>query len=1247
MRTRLLIAALLAVPVLVAVTPGTSEAATTALAPTGLRVDGQGIGLPAGEANPTLSWTVNDSGRAEAQTAYEIKLGSWDSGQVTSSTSTGVAYAGPALTGNSTYTWSVRTWNVQGQASPWSASATLDTGLFAAADWSAWWTQVPDGALVRGDFTIAKPVARARLYFSALGIVEPHLNGARVAPGEVLDSSVTDYRSRSLYRDLDVTAALVQGPNALTFMAGKGQYAGSPTFVAQLDVAYTDGTTGVFGTDPTWKAIAGPVTGDDFYNGETYDARKAVAGWDTAGFNDSAWPLAHAIAPASHPLSLAQGRAVTALDTTTCCGWSPAALTDGIDGSTDASEGYHSAIASVATSTKWVQTDLGSDQAIRQIRLFPARPTNDTAGDVIGAGFPVRYLVQVSDDPTFATATTVADRTTADQPNPGTAAVSLAVTATGRYVRVTATKLACAGTSCTFRLTELGVYGATPATVYSALTQLQVDTAPPTTVVTTLTPVQVTHPATGVRVYDFGQNITGWVTLTAAQPAGTTVDIRKGEILDASGQVTTANISFGTGDPPRQTDHYTFSGTGTESYAPHFNYSGFRYAQLTGLPDSATVTVTAQEEHTAVPTTGSFTSSSALLNSIQAAVAQTQLNGLQSIPEDCPTREKHGWLGDAGDSDVEAMANYDMQSFYSKWLGDVVTSLNPDGSIPSVAPANGGQSSWATDPAWGTAYPQIIWDDYLQYGSTAPITANYQYVKGWVNYLATIADSDHIIVNSPTSWGDDWVSTVSTPHDFFQTGFYYLDASLLAKMATVVGNAADAQTYSALATQIATGLNKRYFTASTGVYANGTQLAEAMPLVLGLVPAGSQQTVLADLISDITAHGNHVTTGFVGTTFVFQALGLYGRNDVALAIAERTDYPSFGYMVTNGPGTIWEKWPNSSAADGTSSKDHIGLGGSIGQWFYQQLAGIQSGGGLTLAPSVVGDLTSVSAQQQTVHGTVVSSWQRSGSTLTYHAVIPVGATATIRLPLPGGDQSTVTEGGVTVYGSGAQADPGLTVGAATGQNLTVTAGSGDYTFTVTAPAGTVTSALPGTWTQCAAESGTCAGTGTIAFGAQGQFRYATVTANTPCTAAALGDPLFGVVKACYVEAPPPTATVWQGCGNENTTCSFTGAATVAYGAAGHYAYATVTGGTPCTNAVFGDPVPGTAKTCAFTGAPPTVANWTLCSAEAGTCTVTGTHEVAFGASGHYAYRSVTGSTACTNAVFGDPIVGQVKSCYVQ
>lgn len=872
----------------------------------------------------------------------------------------------------------------------------------------------------------------------------------------VLDSSVTDYAKRVVYRDFDVTDQLHTGHNALAVMVGKGQYSGSPTFIAQLDITYADGTKTSIGTDGDWKTAPGPVTHDDFYYGESWDARKQIAGWDSASLDDSSWASVPVYAQASQPTSLALGKPVTAADETACCGWSRAALVDGIDMSTDQSEGYHSASETTADHTKWVQVDLGSSRAVKKITLFPAHPTNDPAGDFPGAGFPVRYEVQVSDDPTFATSTTLVDRRDADQPNPAATPVSFTTDGNGRYVRVTATKLACRETSCTFRLAELGIYGANPILTIG-LTHLEADTTPPTRIVKTLAPTKTTTSTDGVTVYDFGQNYVGQVTLRATAAAGTTAVINKGELLDAKGRVSTANISFSSSDPIRQQDQYTFDGSGTQSWTPNFNYAGFRYAELTGLPAGTTVSVIADVIHTDVAPAGSFGTSNPLLNQIQSALVQTQLNDLQGMPLDCPTREKRGWLGDAGDSDAEAMANLDMQSLYSKWLGDIRTSINSDGSVPSVSPDQGEGSRFYTDPAWGTAYPQVVWDSYTQYGDASVVQDNYSDVKGWVDYLGTISDSQHIVTNSPGSWGDDWLSTVSTPHVYFQTLFYLIDSRLLANMAQVLGQTADATKYTQLADAIAAGFTAKYFDTNTDTYAPNTQLAYAMPLVLGIVPAGHEQAVLGKLIQDITAHNDHVTTGFVGTTYVYQALAKYHRNDIALAVAARTDYPSFGYMVANGPGTIWEKWDNSSSPDGTSSKDHIGLAGSIGQWFYQQLAGIQAGTAgwrtFTLAPSVVGDLTHVSGSQQTVRGTIISSWQRLGNTLTYHATVPIGSTATIDLPLLRGSGSTVRESGrpVWVAGHRAAVDPGLSVGTADADSLRLTAGSGDYTFTVTAP----------------------------------------------------------------------------------------------------------------------------------------------------------------------------------------------------
>ncbi|WP_051801129.1 chitinase [Streptomyces sp. NRRL F-525] len=197
--------------------------------------------------------------------------------------------------------------------------------------------------------------------------------------------------------------------------------------------------------------------------------------------------------------------------------------------------------------------------------------------------------------------------------------------------------------------------------------------------------------------------------------------------------------------------------------------------------------------------------------------------------------------------------------------------------------------------------------------------------------------------------------------------------------------------------------------------------------------------------------------------------------------------------------------------------------------------------------------------------------------------------------------------------------------------------------------GSTVQSLPGTWAQCASENGTCgvSGTTAVAYGASGRFNYATETGSTPCTNAVFGDPISGTAKSCYGQTAPPATNVWTSCAAEGGTCAFSGVMTVAYGAGSSFNYATLPGGTACSNAVFGDPAANTVKSCYLIGAPPSFATWTNCAAEDGTCTFSGTHEVAYGAAGRYVYRSVSGSTGCSNGVFGDPVSGTAKSCYVQ
>jgi hypothetical protein len=226
------------------------------------------------------------------------------------------------------------------------------------------------------------------------------------------------------------------------------------------------------------------------------------------------------------------------------------------------------------------------------------------------------------------------------------------------------------------------------------------------------------------------------------------------------------------------------------------------------------------------------------------------------------------------------------------------------------------------------------------------------------------------------------------------------------------------------------------------------------------------------------------------------------------------------------------------------------------------------------------------------------------------------------------------------------------------------------------PAATLTPTPPaGSWVFCANEGQTCTFTGTkeVRFGANGSYIYKTLTNGIPCTTAYFGDPIYGVAKQCYYRdvttptqppgttlTPTPPAGSWVFCANEGQICTFTGTKEVRFGANGVYFNKTLTNGTPCTTAVFGDPIYGVAKQCSYrdvttpttppsasiTPTPPT-GTWVFCANEGQICTFTGTKEIIFGANGAYFYRTLTNGTPCANYVFGDPIYGVAKQCFYQ
>ncbi|MFC5001192.1 family 78 glycoside hydrolase catalytic domain [Dactylosporangium cerinum] len=763
-------------------------------------------------------------------------------------------------------------------------------------------------------------------------------------------------------------------------------------------------------------------------------------------------------------------------------------------------------------------------------------------------------------------------------------------------------------------------------------TALTAAALPPVRVVATLPAVRLSQPQPGVWVYDFGQNIAGWARLRVQGAAGTTVRLRTAEELLPSGLLDTA-----TNRSAASTDTYVLAGTGgVETWEPRFTYHGFRYVEVTGYPGTPAIgSLDARVVHADVRSTGTFSSSDPLLNQIWQNNRWAILNNSMSIPTDNPVRDERTPPG----MDVQAyhdasIREFGMNGFYANYLADM-----PAGT---ALPNDAGN---AQQPDMGGNQVVLAWALFEQYGDRDTLAATYPAMRRFVDTngakIWTTGFGDwcppDLGPNANGGQGNPSAGACQSEVSIVNTALSFRQAQAVAKAAAALGQTADATRYNQLAGSIKDAFNARFLNADGASYGSGRQTTSVLPLAFGLVPDANVTAVGARLVDTIlNRNGGHLDTGIFGTRFLMDALVRAGRVDVAMTVLDATSYPGFGYEIGRGATTPWEQWTYVSNME---THDHAMFAG-INASLYTQLAGIQPTGPgyatLVVDPQVPAGLQRAAASIDTVRGTVASSWTVAGSQFALDVTVPVGATATVHVPNFGRGAATVSP------------SAGATQMSADGRETVFAVGSGGWHFTGSvAPAGT--SALPGAWPRCAAETGTCAFTGaqTVAFGAAGRFGYATLTGGTTCGNGVFGDPAPNVSKACYRTAPPPAADTWTQCATETGTCAFAGTATVAYGAAGQFRHATLTGGTACTNAVFGDPIPGTAKACHLTAPPPGTTTWTPCADETTTCAFTGTREVAFGAAGRYTYRRVTGGTPCTNTVFGDPVPGTPKACYVQ
>lgn len=309
-------------------------AARASLTPADLRCNDLKDPLGVDFVQPMFSWTLPPA-QGRQQTAYQVLVATsrdalgqdngyaWDSGRVDSDQSVQVHYSGKPLVSGGMYFWKVRVWDNHGTMSDWSGPGVWTMGLLDASDWKGKWIGLDGTDLqtaprslparwLRKEFFASKAIKRATVYFSGLGWSELYLNGQKVGD-HVLSPPLSEYPKREYYETYEVTSLLNAGSNAMGVVLGNGRFfaprtnaldSGFPKLILQLRIQFADGSETNIVSDGSWKLTTnGPITANNEYDGEEYDARKEMPGWSRAGFDDSSWQPAQLVSAPGGVLS--------------------------------------------------------------------------------------------------------------------------------------------------------------------------------------------------------------------------------------------------------------------------------------------------------------------------------------------------------------------------------------------------------------------------------------------------------------------------------------------------------------------------------------------------------------------------------------------------------------------------------------------------------------------------------------------------------------------------------------------------------------------------------------------------------------------------------------------------------------------------------------------------------------------------------------------------------------------------------
>jgi alpha-L-rhamnosidase len=967
--------------------------------------------------SPRLGWKmgVPEGARDIRQSAYRVLVASsperlaaddgdlWDSGKVDGAQTFDVAYAGRPLASTQRLWWKVRVWDDAGTESAWSASAQWVTGVMSPDVWKAKWIGPapetrPDADMGGARWITGKPNARGDV------VISFDFDFGGVKPGEHVEllhaasaKHEIDVNGREFHRHFghvnrwnhlrfrDMTPWLKSGRNTMTVRVKKGARGVPQAFICAM--RFPDG--GRIVTDGTRGRDLGGLRDTPY--GRALVAREEVA------------------SPAFEKKFAVSKPVASAFLHVTGVGFYEASL----NGCKIGDKVLDPSPTCYDRRVLYSTYDLGG----------ALRPGENALRVLVGHGwYDVRSIAVWNFDVApwrdFPRMIAQLEIKYAD----GTRET---IVSDGSWRQVESP----VGYDCIREGEVIGVHDPRQpdfaareiraVEVPAPKGRLVAENCPGAKVVREIAPKAVHALPGGTYVVEFPENFAGWVRVNVrGQKKGDVMTVRYDERIGAGFSPTarrridihfryTASQAVCAEGAGFQIDRFVSSGADAETYEPRFTYNGFQYVVLGGLRAAPRKEdVTGCVVQTDFPTTGTFSCSDETFNALmQMGDRAYRSNFADGYPTDCPHREKNGWTGDASIASELAQYCYENTAAYEKWLRDIMDTQLANGDICCIVPTSGWGFNWGNGPAWDSALPVVAWNLWCYRGDRRAIDMVYPALRRYVEFTTTRARG-HLVRHGLGDWNH--VNRRHVPSVGFTSSCYYRQAAaILSRMAAIKGLPDDAARYAALAENVKNAVNARYYRGG-GVYDNGRQTAQAIPLAFGIVPEGERAAVAAKLVESVEKEGCHVDVGLLGSKHVFRALSRVGRTDLAFRMLTNPTRPSPVEWMQKGGTALWEDW-----GDGTS-RNHI-MFGDFMAWAYQYLGGIQlperegscaafpdvtstAFKEVVIAPHFIRELGWAKARVDGPYGEIATSWRREGEDVALEVTVPPNCTAIVRLP---------------------------------------------------------------------------------------------------------------------------------------------------------------------------------------------------------------------------------------------------------